>query len=146
MWVQLEAKLIILMDINKISLPGNLVQPQSYQDFDVLVFLLRYVHTAPDQRCSLPTPLARSISPTWTGWFIRCPSYQAHGQETDKKDTADTEPEDTADTEPEDTADTEPKDKGKHNEDLDLVGQIAKAALGKFLKESFSDDASTSGF
>ncbi|KAI5319862.1 hypothetical protein L3X38_039570 [Prunus dulcis] len=71
MWVQLEAKLIILMDINKISLPGNLVQPQSYQDFDVLVFLLRYVHTAPDQRCSLPTPLARSISPTWTGWFMQ---------------------------------------------------------------------------
>ncbi|CAL9027357.1 unnamed protein product [Prunus brigantina] len=64
MWTELLRLLKPLMASNKISMPKELAEPESDQDFDFLEFLLKYVYTDPEQRRSLPMPLARPIAQT----------------------------------------------------------------------------------
>lgn len=70
MWTELLRLLKPLMASNKISMPKELAEPESDQDFDFLEFLLKYVYTDPEQRRSLPMPLARPIAQTWKEWFM----------------------------------------------------------------------------
>ncbi|KAL6274236.1 hypothetical protein ACE6H2_024928 [Prunus campanulata] len=72
MWVKFNAERPRLMQSNRITIAQNLGEPSSFEDLEVVNFVLRYVMITPDLRRDLPLPLAHPTRPeSWEKWGKR---------------------------------------------------------------------------